>query len=86
VAKANAGSGAKAQTRLRTETERFRSGLNEAAHGMRFFFVDVEDRVELRNLQQVFHALGQAQQFQRSAAFATVVNPETSSPIPELSM
>jgi len=37
------------------------------ADGVRFFFVDVENRVQLGNLQQILDALGQAEQFQRAA-------------------
>ncbi len=47
--------------------ENLTNSLSEAADGVRFFFVDVENGVELGDLQQIFHPLGQTQKFERAA-------------------
>lgn len=44
-----------------------RPRLGEASDRVRFFFVDIENRVQLGDLQQILHTFGQAQQLQRAA-------------------
>ena len=60
--------------------------LTKGAHGCSFVVLNVEDGIQLGDLQQVVHFLGQVQQLQFATLVATEVKALTSSPIPELSM
>ena len=73
-------------TRRSAAAPRDHGDLREAAHGRGFVVVDVEYRVELGDLQQVLHALVRFSSLSCPPWLVTVVNPDTSSPIPELSM